>query len=278
MKDLIVIAYVPVLHEGYRRFFLDCLSRADKLLIINPLDVDCRSLRKDVRALNPQLVQAAVSAWRIFSQVEVFSPERMMIPTYTKVIMPKDEVSRLFADKYLVGIPIIYGNVFLRWDREKAIAQRPVNVQQTLTANSLEQTLMLQAIALGQQSSDWWRSVGALAVKDGKILLAAWNTHVPNEQQPYYDGDPRAEFSRGVNIELSTSDHAEAIIVATAANEGLSLKGVDLYVSTFPCPPCAKLVARAGIKRLYFHDGYAMLDGESILSASGVEISQVLFD
>jgi dCMP deaminase len=48
-----------------------------------------------------------------------------------------------------------------------------------------------------------------------------------------------------------------------------------MYVTDFPCPPCAKLIAAAGVKRLYFREGYAVLDGESVLEAAGVEVRQV---
>ena len=45
-----------------------------------------------------------------------------------------------------------------------------------------------------------------------------------------------------------------------------------LYVTDFPCPPCAKLIAAAGVVRLYFRTGYAVLDGEQVLEAAGVEV------
>ena len=45
-----------------------------------------------------------------------------------------------------------------------------------------------------------------------------------------------------------------------------------MYVTVFPCPPCAKLIAYSGIKRLYCGGGYAVLDGEEVLKSNGVEI------
>ena len=82
-------------------------------------------------------------------------------------------------------------------------------------------------------------------------------------------------FKRGLNIELTTDQHAESVVISEAAKKGIALLGADLYISTFPCPPCAKIVAAAGIKRCYFLSGYSMLDGERILKDSGVEIIQV---
>ena len=48
-----------------------------------------------------------------------------------------------------------------------------------------------------------------------------------------------------------------------------------MYVTDFPCPPCAKLIAGAGVAKLYYRDGYAVLDGQDVLDVAGVEIVQV---
>ncbi len=48
-----------------------------------------------------------------------------------------------------------------------------------------------------------------------------------------------------------------------------------MYVTDFPCPPCAKLIAAAGVERVYFRDGYAVLDGEDVLREAGVELLRV---
>ena len=54
-----VVAYVPVLHDGYRRF-LEEHGRGKPLHLIGPeLYVDFRPLAKDVRALDAQLVALA---------------------------------------------------------------------------------------------------------------------------------------------------------------------------------------------------------------------------
>ena len=79
-------------------------------------------------------------------------------------------------------------------------------------------------------------------------------------------------FKRGVHIELTTDAHAESRLISEAANRGISIAGADLYVTTFPCPPCAKVVAPSGIRRCYFASGYAMLDGERVLRDADIEI------
>ena len=71
---------------------------------------------------------------------------------------------------------------------------------------------------------------------------------------------------------MSTAIHAEAAIVAQAARDGVSLRGADLYVTTFPCPACARLIAEAGFRRCYFAGSYSVLEGEHVLQAAGVDV------
>ncbi len=131
------------------------------------------------------------------------------------------------------------------------------------------------ADARAAQSVDWWRQVGAsIRFADGTIA-AAGNDHEPHRLAAYAAGDPRSNFFKGVALELSTATHAEARLVAQAAREGVSSEGAVMYVTDFPCPPCAKLIAAAGVKRLYFRAGYAVLDGQDVLQGAGVEIVRV---
>ena len=63
---------------------------------------------------------------------------------------------------------------------------------------------------------------------------------------------------------------AFASIIAEAARS--VLEGASIYLSVFPCPDCAKLIAHSGIKKVYFSGGHASFDGEVNLRAEKVEI------
>ena len=104
--------------------------------------------------------------------------------------------------------------------------------------------------------------------------LSATNVHHPHPLSPYLVGDPRANLHKGVGLELSTATHAEARLIGEAARAGKATEGATMFVTDFPCPPCAKLIAAAGIAKLYFIEGYAVLDGQDVLDAAGVEIVQ----
>jgi len=84
--------------------------------------------------------------------------------------------------------------------------------------------------------------------------------------------DPRITAKKGESIERSIDIHAEARIIADAAKQGVALDGLSMTVNTFPCPNCAKLIALSGIKTCYYIDGYAVVDGYSVLKDFGTEI------
>ena len=130
---------------------------------------------------------------------------------------------------------------------------------------------MKEAFSSAEKSSDWWRQIGAVLVKDGAVLYRAWNTHMPSAQSPYIEGDPRSNFDAGERIDLSTAAHAEKRIVAWAARDGVACAGASLYVSTFPCPDCARVIAEAGVSKVYFTGGYSLLGADRIFKHYGIE-------
>jgi len=190
--------------------------------------------------------------------------------------MPAEDVSYRVAERFFERCEVLYDTVFLRWDRTKtAQLQEPKARPWTAAEQAGDPLLAELAAAAGEAAAasvDWWRQVGAaLRLADGETL-AATNEHNPHRLSAYAAGDPRANLYKGVGLELSTATHAEAALIARAAREGKATVGATLFVSDFPCPPCAKLVAAAGVAKLYFVEGYAVLDGEDVLRAKGVEI------
>ncbi|GAA5201484.1 hypothetical protein GCM10023322_81550 [Rugosimonospora acidiphila] len=270
-----VLLYLPVIHSGYESLLAKHADAAEILLLGESFAEDHRVMRKEIRALSP------VSAARYLNRSGDRPPARVIeradLPaacTADVLVVPDEELMRDLVARYALGSGRIvnYERTFLRWDRGWSQAQRPADYDGAVATDELSRRLMGRATEAAGRSSDWWRQVGALAARDGEVLAVEYNQHRPTEYAPYLDGDPRNDFSRGVRIDLSTAIHAEALIVARAARAGTVLDGADLYVSTFPCPGCARLVAEAGFRRCYFAGPYAMLDGDAILRSAGVEL------
>lgn len=277
VKNKAILAYVPVLHRGYLDFFQrhqdTTILYVLSLKLIKELDPNWR----DIRALNPKDVVSAIQAWHLFPRVDIADQTNLgkIRQKQTNIVMPDEDVSHELAKRYLTGYQIKYDSAFLRWDVTRVMRQEPVNFDREVPFRGVVAEIMAHALAASDQSSDWWRRVGAVAARDGQVLLVAHNRHVPSPHSPYADGDPRSHFAGGVNIELSTAEHAEAALIAEAAKRGIALEGADLFVTTFPCPVCAKQIAHSGVKRVYFLTGYSNLDGEKILRFAAIEIIKV---
>jgi dCMP deaminase len=263
-----VLLYLPVLHAGYEAF-LDRHRDAEVLVLGRTFADDFPVLRKEIRALDPARAADYVGG-RVVERSDLGSAV-----TADTLIVPDEEIMRALVARYGLdaGREVVYERTFLRWDRAwSTTTERQADFDGKVTADEVSRRFARLAITESQRSSDWWRQVGAVAVRDGVVLDVAHNEHRPTEYSPYLNGDPRNDFSRGVRPDLSTALHAEAAIVARAARAGASLAGADLYVTTFPCPACARLIAEAGFERCYFVGPYAMLDGDAILKAAGVEL------
>ncbi|HCU70687.1 MAG TPA: hypothetical protein DIC35_02945 [Candidatus Moranbacteria bacterium] len=268
-----IIAYVPVLHDGYRRFF-EKYQNANLHILGQELIFEHDTLTKEIRQLEPELVKKSIESWGIFENVGIAGKKELLEikENSEKIVMPNDEVMRVLSEKYFSGKEVDFDDIFLRWDKHNTVREFPTDPDRRITTDDFDKEMMLAANLFSKNSSDWWRRIGSVIVKDGKIIVSACNKHVPSEQMPFVNGDPRSNFHKGVHLELSTAIHSEAAAIAQSAREGISLEGASIYVTTFPCPPCAKLIAYSGIKKIYYNIGYGVLDGESILKDNGVEI------
>jgi dCMP deaminase len=313
MSDCAVVAYIPVLHEGYRRFIERHASGRALYLIGPELYEDYRPLAKDIRALPAELAARAIAAWGVCSRVAVLDEagarelaERLGAAAADRqagggktaggqtaglepagqpagrIVMPAEDVSYRVAERFFERCEVLYDTVFLRWDRTRTAQLLEPKARPWTVAEQADDPLLAElaelAAAAGEAAAasvDWWRQVGAALRLPSGETLAATNEHNPHRLSAYAAGDPRANFYKGIGLELSTATHAEAALIARAAREGRATAGATMFVSDFPCPPCAKLIAAAGIAKLYFVEGYAVLDGEDVLAAAGVVVTTV---
>jgi len=269
-----VLLYLPVIHSGYEGFLARHADAAEILLLGAGFTAAYPSLAKDIRALPPERAAEYLRGAGSAAPVRVVEPDGLAALTGDPLVLPDEEIMRDIAGRYHLddGRTVLFDRTFLRWDRDWATAKGPVTFDGEITAAELPRELLGRAEAVAGHSSDWWRQVGAVAARDGRVLGCAWNRHHPTEYAPYLSGDPRDAFERGVRADLSTAIHAEAALIAGAARDGTSLAGADLYTTTFPCPSCARLIVEAGFRRCFFAGQYSVLDGEQTLRARGISL------
>jgi dCMP deaminase len=270
-----LLLYLPVIHRGYEELWARHADADRVLLLGTGFRAEYPALAKDIRALAPDRAAQLLRLARPGVDVTVIEPGDLPQAVASgTLVLPDEEITRDLAARYDLDqrARLVFEPTFLRWDREWSRTARPARPDTEVTEAELPRVLMARARELAGHSSDWWRQVGAIAARGDEVLGSAWNRHHPTEYAPYLDGDPRDGFGRGVRADLSTAMHAEAAVIAGAAADGIPLRGADLYVTTFPCPACARLIAGAGLRRCYFADPYAVLDGDGVLRAAGVEL------
>jgi len=279
---MIAICYIPVIHKGYLDFIRTAeANQVSKILLVDlewlrPLEEFDYLVRKNsLPALTATDIKAALEQYTRVP-VTILSEDTVgeVIASTETLLMPREDISTFLAKRYLAGRDIHYENVFLRWNRENLGETKEPDVL-AIDLPEFVTTTFHQVLAEAEKSADWWRSVGAALVKDGVLIALSHNEHMPHEQLPNVFGDPRALFKKGININYGTAAHAEVGVIAEAARQGISPEGGELFLTDFPCPYCARLIAKAGIKKIYFLKGYAVLEGDTFLKGEGVELVQV---
>lgn len=277
MLAKVMVAYIPVLHAGYKKFF-NQNPGVKKLYLLGPGIIESfRPIQKDVRALTPQSVKEAFQGWKRFDEIEIIEIEDLKaLNTDTQeIVMPNEDISHELAHTHLTKSKVTFSPIFLRWDRKSSNAKDVVTADITISKDAFDKAALKTAYKESEKSSDIWRRVGAVLTKNGKVVATAYNQSTPSIYSASSLGDPRNNFNKGLDIDKSIFIHAEAKLIAEAAKEGVKLEGLDLYVTTFPCPTCAKLIAFSGIKRLFFTEGYGVLDGENVLKTHNVQLIKV---
>lgn len=102
------------------------------------------------------------------------------------------------------------------------------------------------------------RKVGAVLVKGKRLLCSGYNGAPAKVPHCSETGCLRAQLNvpSGEKHELCRGVHAEQNAIIQAAFHGIRLEGSSLYCTNQPCSICAKMIINAGIKTVYYKDGY----------------------
>ena len=99
------------------------------------------------------------------------------------------------------------------------------------------------------------KQVGAVIVKDGRILSTGYNGTPAGYQNcsDFWDGKytkDHHDWSKTYEI------HAEMNAIIWAARKGISIEGGTIYVTLEPCSECSKNLIASGIVRIVYEKAY----------------------
>lgn len=273
-----LVLYMPALHAGYINF-IKKHDKKDIYLLNHDILRAVPALERDIRAVEPldmvKVVQVFVKKPR---RVQLLDKESLnSLPQALHIVMPDEDISHVVHEDYLSRYSVTFDPVFLRWDKQITQKESIVPPDRVLSSTVFDKKIMTHARELSAKSPDWWRQVGACIIKNESQLFGAYNEQMPSKDYGLNTfGDPKSNFGPGEATELTKPIHAEASLIAQAAKKGIVLEGSSIYVTTFPCPACARLIVMSGITKVYYQDGYSLMDAEDILTAAQVEIVQVV--
>ncbi len=274
-KKITLIINVPVVHKG----FLDFLNKnkksiSDIFIMDQKLVEKMSDLQAEISSIGFKDCKNFLNSLGI-KKVSLIKEKDIKKFKGKSVMMINDQVSRTIKEKFLENTNIIWKDVFLRWDKDAVIAEH--SLDEKISSETTDETMIGEAYKEAGKSTDWWRRVGAVLVKDKRIILKAYNRAIPDDYTPYQVGNIRDYVKAGEKQELSPTIHAEQIIITEAAKKGISLENTELYITHFPCPVCAKLILFSGIKKCCFVEGASNLNGEKMLKSAGVDLLAVKY-
>lgn len=121
------------------------------------------------------------------------------------------------------------------------------------------------------------RNVGAVIVKDKRILATGYNG-APSGLKHCLEVSclrEKLKVAPGERHELCRGLHAEQNAIIQAAYHGVSIDGAHLYCTHLPCSICIKMLINAGIREVYYEDGYPDELSLSLIEESGIALKKI---
>jgi len=127
---------------------------------------------------------------------------------------------------------------------------------------------------VAQRSTCTRRAVGAIIVKDKRILSTGYNGAPSGIRHCLEVGCLRESLQvpSGERHELCRGIHAEQNAIIQAAYHGVSVNNAVLYCTNQPCAICAKMIINAGIKKIFYQSGYSDALAQEMLSEAGIDL------
>ncbi len=130
------------------------------------------------------------------------------------------------------------------------------------------------ALLVAKRSTCLRRQVGAIIVKDKRILATGYNGAPSGLTHCEKTGCLRETLGvpSGQRHELCRGLHAEMNAIVQAAQFGISLRDSMIYCTDQPCTICAKMIINAGISCVVVLSSYPDDYAEKFLKEAGIKI------
>ena len=134
------------------------------------------------------------------------------------------------------------------------------------------------AYLVAERSTCLRRKVGALAVKDKRILATGYNGAPAGLTHCLDIGCMREKMGipSGQRHELCRALHAEQNVIIQAAIHGVGIEGADIFCTTQPCILCAKMLINCRVRAIYYAEGYPDDMSRDMLDEAGIPYERLV--
>ena len=116
------------------------------------------------------------------------------------------------------------------------------------------------------------KHVGAVIVRDRTILSTGYNGSIR--------GMPHCDEAGHLmeNDHCVATIHAEINAVLQAAKNGVRIENGEVYITASPCWSCFKMIANAGLKKIYYGEFYRDERIFDVAKRLGIELIHIKVD
>ncbi|PAV14459.1 cytidine deaminase [Methanosarcina spelaei] len=144
---------------------------------------------------------------------------------------------------------------------------------------SLDEYFLEIAFVVGKRATCLRKNVGAVIVRDKRILATGYNGAPSGMNHCLEIGCIRdlEKIPSGTRQEKCRAVHAEQNAIIQAAIHGVSIAGATIYCTHQPCILCAKMIINSNIKRVVYANLYPDTDSLEFFRDANVEVDYIPF-
>ncbi|MGI6661988.1 MAG: deoxycytidylate deaminase [Bacillota bacterium] len=141
---------------------------------------------------------------------------------------------------------------------------------------SWDEYFMELAEVVAKRSTCLRRNIGAVVVKDKRVLATGYNGAPTGLAHCSEVGCLREKLGipSGERVEMCRGLHAEQNALVQAARYGIALEGAVIYCTNQPCVTCAKMLINAGIVKVIYKHPYPDKLAQDLLAESKVIVEK----
>lgn len=135
------------------------------------------------------------------------------------------------------------------------------------------------AVDVAERSTCVRRKVGAI-ITYNNILVSSGYNGAPHGMEHCTDNTDLCVRSKnnipsGHRLDLCRAIHAEQNAIMQARGLGRDIKGSTIYVTTFPCITCAKMIIQSGISTIVYKGEYNDPFAIEMLNEARIQIIKI---